>query len=318
MNTGTDVLVSAVRAVARDVLAVELRQPGGAPLPGASAGAHIDLSLPNGLTRQYSLVNALGEARLASYLVAVGWDSASRGGSRWIHERLRVGQPLRVSAPRNLFAMDPAHRRVLLLAGGIGVTPIHAMAQQCAAQGLDWELLACARSASRLAYRDELKALAGARLHTHYDDEAGGPLNLGEHLAEVRWDALYACGPAPMLDSLVQATAHWPAGSVRMERFQGARTAADGERQAFELRLSRSGLDTTVSPHESVLDAMERLGVDHPHSCREGLCGTCEATILEGQALHLDAVLSPLERAAQQRLMVCVSRCAGNRLVLDL
>ncbi|WP_382153410.1 PDR/VanB family oxidoreductase [Hydrogenophaga sp. ANAO-22] len=317
MSTGTDVLVSAVRAVARDVLAVELRQPGGAPLPGACAGAHIDLSLPNGLTRQYSLVNALGEARQTSYLVAVGWDSASRGGSQWVHERLRVGQPLRVSAPRNLFAMDPAHHKVLLLAGGIGITPIFAMAQQCAARGLDWNLLACARSASRLAYRDELKALAGARLHTHFDDEAGGPLNLGERLAEVRRDAIYACGPAPMLDALVQATAHWPAGSVRMERFQAAPAAA-GERQAFELRLSRSGLTTTVSPHESVLDALERLGVGHPASCREGLCGTCEAPILEGQALHLDAVLSPQERAAQQRLMVCVSRCAGNRLVLDL
>src|SRR5690606_22399788 len=150
---------------------------------GAAPGAHIDLALPNGLTRQYSLLNAEGAAQQDSYQVAVGLDARSRGGSSWIHDRLRTGQALRVRAPRTLFAMDPAHRRVLLVAGGIGVTPILAMARHCAAQGLDWELLACARSASRLAYLDELKALAGARLRTHFDDEQGGPMNLVPLLA---------------------------------------------------------------------------------------------------------------------------------------
>lgn len=317
MSTHIDVVVTGLRAVARDVLAIELQHKAGTPLPGAAPGAHIDLALPNGLVRQYSLVNAGGQAQQAEYVIAVGWDVNSRGGSLWVHEKLRVGQTLKVSPPRNLFAMDPHHRKVLLVAGGIGVTPIYAMAQHCAALGLDWEVLACARSCARLAYLEELKALAGPRLRTHFDDEHGGPVPLAPMLKDPRWDGLYACGPAPMLDALLEATDHWPPGSVHLERFKAADTSTV-ERQPFELVLSRSGLQTTVSTHESMLDAMERMGVDHPFACREGLCGSCEAPILEGQALHLDSVLTPQECAEQQRVMVCVSRCAGARLVLDL
>lgn len=317
MSADIEVTVSALRSVARDVLSVELRHKSGQPLPGAQAGAHIDLALGNGLVRQYSLVNATGAASFERYVVAVGWDANSRGGSVWVHEKLKVGQSLRVSAPRNLFAMSPDHRRVLLLAGGIGITPIYAMAQACAQQGVVFELWASARSASRLAYLEELKALAGANLELHFDDEQGGPMNLAERLKTQRWDAVYACGPSPMLDALTAATPHWAAGTVRMERFKGLETAAS-ERQPFELNLQRAGLNTTVGAHESVLDAMERMGVDHPWSCREGICGTCEAPVLQGEVQHLDFVLSPEERAAQRRMMVCVSRCGGGRLVLDI
>lgn len=318
MSTDIEVTVAAVRAVARDVLAITLRHQGGALLPGAAPGAHIELALPNGMVRQYSLIDALGEARQPQYTVAVGWDAASRGGSHWIHERLRVGQALRIGAPRNLFAMDPTHRRVLLLAGGIGITPIYAMAQHCAAQGLDWTLVACARSAPRLAFLEELRALAGPRLQTHFDDEHGGPIDLAALLAPRRWEAVYACGPAAMLDALTAATTDWPAGSVRLERFKAPEVEAPGERQAFDLVLQRSGLQVRVAAGESVLDAIERAGVDYPYSCREGICGTCEAPMLEGDVDHLDFVLTPEEKAAQQRLMVCVSRCKGPRLVLDI
>ena len=317
MSADIDVTVSGLRAVARDVLAVELKHKSGQTLPGAQAGAHIDLALGNGLVRQYSLVNATGQASMDRYVVAVGWDANSRGGSVWVHEKLKVGQSLRVSAPRNLFEMAPAHRRVLLLAGGIGITPIYAMAQACAQQGLDFELWASARSAPRLAYLEELKALVGDRLHLHFDDEQGGPMDLAQRLQTQCWDAVYACGPAPMLDALTAATVHWTPGSVRMERFKGAEAPAS-ERQPFELSLQRAGLSTTVSARESVLDAMERLGVDYPWSCREGICGTCEAAVLEGEVQHLDYVLTPEERAEQRRMMVCVSRCGGGRLVLDI
>lgn len=317
MSADIEVVVSAVRAVARDVLAVELRHASGAALPGAAPGAHIDVALPNGLVRQYSLTDALGQTQQDRYSIAVGWDANSRGGSHWIHEKLRVGQALRVSAPRNLFAMDPAHRRVLLLAGGIGITPVYAMARHCAAQGLDWTLVACARSAPRLAFLEELKALAGPRLQTHFDDERGGPLDLAALLAPRSWDAVYACGPAPMLDALAAATADWPAGTVRVERFKGEEVAV-GERKVFELVLQRSGLNTEVGTHESVLDAIERLGVSYPWSCREGICGTCEAPMLEGEAEHMDFVLDAQEKQSHQRMMVCVSRCAGPRLVLDI
>jgi ferredoxin-NADP reductase len=317
MSADIDVIVSSVRAVARDVLALELRHKSGQRLPAAKAGAHIDLALPNGLIRQYSLVNAAGQMSADSYVVAVGWDNNSRGGSVWIHEKLKVGQALRVSAPRNMFEMAPDHRRVLLLAGGIGITPIYAMAQTCAQQGLDFELWASARSAPRLAYLEEIKSLAKGRLYLHFDDEQGGPMDLSSRLQQQQWDAVYACGPAPMLDSLTAATAHWTTGSVRMERFKGAEISVSG-RQPFELKLQQSGLSTTVNVNESVLDAMERLGVDYPWSCREGICGTCEAPVLSGEVQHLDFVLTPEEREQQRRMMVCVSRCGGRSLVLDI
>lgn len=317
MSADIEVVVSGLRSVARDVLAVELRHKSGQSLLGAQAGAHVDLALPNGLVRQYSLVNATGQDRLDSYVVAVGWDANSRGGSVWIHEKLKVGQSLRISAPRNLFEMAPEHKRVLLLAGGIGITPIYAMLQACVQRGLDFELWASARSASRLAYLEELRNLAGQRLRLHFDDEQGGPMNLAEQLQSQRWDAVYGCGPAPMLDDLAAATVQWTSGSVRMERFKGVEESG-GDRHAFELVLQGCGLSTTVSEHESVLEAIERLGVDYPWSCREGICGTCEAPVLAGSVQHLDYVLSPDERAEQQRMMVCVSRCAGERLVLDI
>lgn len=312
-----DVVVHSLRAVARDVIAIGLRDARGGKLPSATAGAHIDLALPNGLVRQYSLVNACGAEQQDSYELAVGWDANSRGGSRWVHEQLRVGQALRASAPRNLFEMEAAHRKVLLIAGGIGITPILAMARRCVALGLDWSVVACARSASRLAYLEELKALAGERLTTHFDDERGGPIHLGPLLSHARWDGAYACGPAPMLDAFVAATAHWPCGTARLERFKAQEQFAD-TRRTFELVLARTGCSSTVLPAESVLDVLERLGIEHPFACREGLCGTCEVPILEGEAEHLDSVLDPGQRAAQDRMIACVSRCAGERLVLDL
>jgi ferredoxin-NADP reductase len=317
MSADIDVVVSGVRAVARDVLAIELREKSGRGLPIARAGAHIDLALPNGLSRQYSLVNAVGQQSVDAYVVAVGLDANSRGGSAWIHDRLRVGQTVRVSAPRNLFEMSSDHRRVLLLAGGIGITPIYAMAQACAQQGLDFELWASARSAPRLAYLEEIKRLAEGRLYLHFDDEQGGPMNLSSRLHQQQWDAVYACGPTPMLDALTTATAHWTPGSVRMERFKGADITVS-DCQPFELKLQQSGLSTTVNANESVLDAIERLGVDYPWSCREGICGTCEAPVLSGEVQHLDFVLTPEERTQQRRMMVCVSRCGAGSLVLDI
>lgn len=317
MSADIDVVVSGVRAVARDVLAIELRDKSGRSLPIARAGAHIDLTLPNGLSRQYSLVNAVGQQSVDAYVVAVGLDANSRGGSAWIHDRLRVGQSVRVSGPRNLFEMSPDHRRVLLLAGGIGITPIYAMAQACAQQGLGYELWASARSAPRLAYLEEIKRLAEGRLYLHFDDEQGGPMDLSSRLQQQEWDAVYACGPTPMLDALTNATAHWTSGSVRMERFKGADVSVS-DCQPFELKLQQSGLSTTVNANESVLDAIERLGVDYPWSCREGICGTCEAKVLSGEVQHLDFVLTPEERAQQHRMMVCVSRCGAGSLVLDI
>lgn len=312
-----EVVVHAVRALARDVLWVSLRERHGHALPGAAPGAHIDLVLPNGLSRSYSLTHTPGTPTQAVYEVAVGLDAASRGGSRWIHEQLRVGQTLQVSAPRNHFELDPAHRRLLLIAGGIGITPLYAMAQQAQRQGLDWQLLACVRSASRLAFQEELSALDPQRVHTHVDQHAGQPVDLSAWLARADWDGVYACGPAGMLDALSALTPHWPVGRLRMERFRAA-AQDDSAASAFELVLARSGLQTTVQPHESALDALERLGLAHPFACREGLCGTCEVALVEGTPEHRDSVLDPQQRALGRCFIPCVSRCGGDRLVMDL
>lgn len=315
-----EVVVHAARALARDVLWLDLRERRGQALPGAEPGAHIDLMLPNGLTRSYSLTHTPGTPTQMSYQVAIALDAASRGGSRWIHEHLRPGHTLRVSAPRNHFALDPAHRRVLLIAGGIGITPLYAMAQQAQRQGLDWQLLACARSASRLAFVEELRALDPQRLHLHDDQVSGQPVDLSAWLNRANWDGVYACGPAGMLDAigaLTSHTAHWPAGRVRMERFRAAAQDEQAAR-AFELVLARSGLTTTVQPQESALDAMERLGLAHPFACREGLCGTCEVNLVEGTPEHRDSVLDPQQRAEGRCFIPCVSRCGGDRLVMDL
>jgi p-toluenesulfonate methyl-monooxygenase reductase component TsaB len=317
MSDQLELIVSGLRAVARDVIQYELRGSNGQCLPKANAGSHIEFTLPNGFKRQYSLVNAIDDSMLESYVIAVGWDSNSRGGSVWIHEKLKIGQKLQVSTPRNLFEMRPADEKVLLIAGGIGITPIFAMAQSCAKHAKNYELWVCARSASRMAYLEELKALVGEKLRLHFDDEAGGPMKLETMLKTQHWDALYACGPAPMLDAVVASTQHWTPDCVHLERFKGAENTSN-ENTSFELELKHSGLITTVEPTESVLDAMSRIGVDYPWSCREGVCGTCEAKVLEGNIEHKDFVLSPSEREEKNRMMVCVSRCLSQRLVLDI
>lgn len=317
MSGQIEVVVSRVRAIARDVLEIELSNKAGQPLPGATPGSHIDLHLPNGLTRQYSLVNALGGISQSTYLIGVGLDANTRGGSLWIHEKLKVGQQLLISAPRNHFELNSQDKHVLLIGGGIGITPVYAMAQYCQKAGIRCELWACARDASRLAYLQELKAFDEIKVLLHLDDEQSGPINLGNLLKEKNWNAVYGCGPAPMLDALIAATEHWPQDSVNMERFkapeQPAPTSAD-----FELVLEGMGISTSLESGETVLDAIERVGGYAPYSCREGICGTCEVTVLEGEIEHRDYVLTPEEREAGTRMMVCVSGCKSSKLVLDI
>lgn len=312
------VSVSKAQAIARDVLLLELQGAQGQALPGATPGSHIDLHLPNGLIRQYSLTNAQGEVSQSCYQVAIGRDAQSRGGSEWIHDKLRVGTTLSISEPRNLFELDLArHHKVLLIGAGIGITPIYAMAHAAARSGLDWTLAACARSASRMAFAEELQALDKHRVRFHFDLEQGKPMDLQALITSNVWDAVYACGPAGLLDAIEEKTKDWPTGSVRMERFKAAEQDNSGN-QAFEVVLSKSGQSIHVSATETALEALERCGVDHPFACREGLCGTCEVQLLEGQADHRDNVLDAQDRAEGRRFIPCVSRCGGSRLVIDL
>jgi ferredoxin-NADP reductase len=307
-----------LQAIARDIVLIELQAADQRPLPGASPGAHIDLHLPNGQIRQYSLTNAQGEATQASYQIAVARDANSRGGSTWVHDKLRTGASLAISAPRNLFALDTQLQgKVLFIGAGIGITPIYAMVKAAQQNGLDWQLAACARSASRMAFQEELHTLDPQRVRFHFDMEQGTALNLQALLGESTWDAVYACGPAGLLDAIEQATGHWPAGSVRMERFK-AQAQDHSSHTAFQLVLAKSQKTVEVGADESPLEALERIGIDHPYACREGLCGTCEVRVLEGQPDHKDNVLSAQERTAGQRFIPCISRCSGPQLVIEL
>lgn len=310
--------VSKVQAIARDVLLIELQAPNAQLLPGAAPGAHIDLHLPNGQIRQYSLTNAEGHPKQSSYQIAVARDAHSRGGSDWIHDKLRTGTMLNISEPRNLFALNTtAHRRVLFIGAGIGITPIYAMVKSANQASMDWSLMACARSASRMAFQEELITLNAQRVRFHFDQEQGGPLDINALLSGAPWDAVYACGPAGLLDAIEAATAEWPDSSVRMERFK-AQAQDDSGNTAFELVLFKSGQSIQVGVSETPLEALERMGIEHPFSCREGLCGTCEVQLVEGQPDHRDNVLDAEERTAGQRFIPCVSRCGGGRLVFNL
>jgi len=312
------VTVSKVQAIARDVLLIELQTSHAQLLPGAAPGAHIDLHLPNGQIRQYSLTNAQGHAQQPSYQIAVARDAHSRGGSDWVHDKLRTGAALTISEPRNLFALNTAAQgKVLFVGAGIGITPIYAMATLAQQVSMDWSLVACARSASRMAFQEELMALDAQRVRFHFDQEQSGPLDIKALLGSTTWDAVYACGPAGLLDAIEAATAGWPAGSVHMERFK-AQVQDESGNTAFELVLSKSGQAIEVGVNESPLEALERSGIDHPFACREGLCGTCEVQWIEGQPDHRDSVLDVDERTSGQRFIPCVSRCGGDRLVINL
>ncbi|HEX6017749.1 MAG TPA: PDR/VanB family oxidoreductase [Burkholderiaceae bacterium] len=314
--------VADVRAEARDVVLLELRAAGGAALPAFEPGAHLEVELPNGLLRHYSLCNDWRERE--RYLVGVGRAVNGRGGSQYIHQHVRRGMSLKASAPRNNFALDPEARGFVFVAGGIGITPINAMVQWCEANRRPWRLVYAVRSRQRAAFYETLRELPD-RVQFHFDDENAGLLDVGAALAGVeRGEQIYCCGPAPLVKAVREATAHLPEGTVKFEFFtapadsrsdtpQGA--AADG---AFRIELRRSGQTLDVPAGQSILEVLERHGHEVPFSCREGLCRTCETSIVAGACDHRDYVLSADERQAGKSLMVCVSRSLEPLLVLDL
>ena len=311
--------VVAMRHEATDVISLEL-QPLDDALPAFGPGAHVELQLAGGLKRAYSLINAPGERQVLR--VAVHRSASSRGGSRQVHEALRVGQLLPVSAPRNHFALvDDRDAPVLLIAGGIGITPLYAMAQQLAAQGRPWTLHYAARTRDRAAFADVLQALGGERVHLYFDAEpGGGALDLAAVVAQADPLAhLYCCGPQGMLQAFEQATQGRAPQRVHLERFAAAAAAAaNGAQSGFDVVLARSGRTIRIEPGTSILEGCLAAGVDAPSSCHEGFCGTCETRVLEGEPEHADSVLSAAERAAGRSMMICCSRSRSATLVLDL
>jgi len=307
-----DLVVDAVDHVAEDVVALTLSDPDGDALPPWTPGAHVDLVLAPDLVRQYSLCGSPSD----SHTIRVGVLKApdSRGGSVKVHE-LSAGDRVRVRGPRNHFPLVSAPR-YLFIAGGIGITPMLPMIAEAEAAGADWRLVYGGRSRASMAFTDELSAY-GDKVSLVPQDEAGFP-DLDGLLGTPQPQTLvYCCGPEGLLAAVEQRCASWPAGSLHLERFAAKVTEARQE-HAFELVLARSGLTLTVPPDKSVFDVVQDAGVSILGSCHEGICGTCEQVVLDGDVDHRDSILSDDERAANESMMICVSRCRSDRLTLDL
>lgn len=283
-------------------------------LPEAAPGAHIDLHLPNGIIRSYSLVRA--ESQPQSYVVGVKKDAASRGGSRYVHEELRVGTILTVSEPRNHFPLNVSAVHSVLIAGGIGITPIWCMAQFLEQQGASWELWYSVRTRADAAFVKQMEAL-GNKVRLHVDDEVGQIMDLQAIINAAPADThFYCCGPTPMLDAYEQAAAQRDPDMVHMECFTAKEAIAlEG---GFVVSLARTGKEIVVPEGSSILDVLLEEGVAIDYSCQEGICGCCEVAVLEGDVDHRDAILSDNERAQNKTMMVCCSGSRSQRLVLDL
>ncbi len=320
MTTATlSVRIARKAAETPDICTLDLApaQPG-AQLPAFSAGAHIDVHLPNGLVRQYSLCNAPGEAL---YQIGVLKDGASRGGSRAVHELLHEGDVLPISAPRNLFPLAPQATHHLLMAGGIGVTPMLAMAESLHAAGASFALHLSSRSRSRTPFLPRLaQAPWGERAQVHLDDEAATALDMPALFASAPAGThVYVCGPQGYMQAVLAAAraAGWEEERLHSESFSAEVVPQAGDRP-FELELARSGKVIWVDAEQTAAQALDAAGVLLATSCEQGICGTCLTRVLAGTPDHRDQYLTPEEQAANDQFLPCCSRAKSARLVLDL
>lgn len=319
-NTTIDVRVTAKGAEATDVCTFELIAVSGSPLPAFSAGSHVDVHLPNGLTRQYSLCNDPAESH--RYLIAVLKDAATRGGSAAMHAQVHEGSTLRISAPKNHFTLAHDAKRHLLLAGGIGITPILCMAERLAIVGATFDLHYSARSADRMAFRQRIESsnFAG-RVAFHLDDgDAAQRLDIVATLTAADDDThLYVCGPKGFMDAVLSSarSAGWPEARLHFEFFNAevVKSADDG---SFDVKLASSGKVVRVPKDKTVIEALAAEGVDVPFSCEQGVCGTCLTRVLEGVPDHRDMYLMPDEQAKNDQFTPCCSRSKSPLLVLDI
>ncbi len=307
--------VIGIEPAGRDTRLFRLEDALGQALPGAEPGAHITLIMEPGLERQYSLLHP-GSAP-ATYDVAVRREAAGRGGSAFLHERLQLGDTIAALAPRNDFALEEAASTSVLIGGGIGVTPLIAMAERLTKLGRSFSFHAAFRSPADSLLAEELAQFP--QLIRHIDDEAGGYLPLAQIIAQAPREAhFYCCGPAAMIDSFLacaRADGREEA-QIHVEYFTAQQPPrAEG---SFIVELARSGLTLTVQPGKSILETVREAGVEAVSSCEMGTCGACETKVLEGIPDHFDAVLSPKDRREGKSMMICCSGSLSDRLVLDL
>ncbi len=311
-DDGRALEVAAREPLAEAVVGLTLRAPDGGPLPAWQPGAHIDLALPGERVRQFSLCG--DPADRERYRVAILREDGGRGGSVAAHEHLHPGVSVESRGPRNHFAFEVAPR-YRFIAGGIGITAIAPMVRAAAAAGADWTLDYGGKAQERMAFAAELRDAFGDRVRIH----AGRRMDVAAVLAEP--DAgtdIYCCGPEPLMRAAEDAARAWQPGALRLERFVAREVGDVLWPRPFDVDLLLSGLTLTVHPEETILDKVRDAGGIVLSSCREGTCGTCETPVLEGAVDHRDSVLTADEQAAGDRMMICVSRAACERLVLEL
>jgi len=311
------VMVRAIRREAEDINSYEFADPMGAALPPFTAGAHVEVHLPDGLIRQYSLCNDPAETH--RYVVAVLREAAGRGGSRTMHDRVKVGDLLTISAPKNNFPLAEEATRHLLIAGGIGVTPLMAMIHRLERIGAPFSLHYCARTADKTAFNEGLSRHQAAGCVSYHHD--GGDPSKGLNVAALLRDPppgthLYCCGPAGLMGAVREASAHWPGGTVHFEYFNAAASLAPGGEGEFEVVIKSTGARIPVASDQTILEALRDAGYDVESSCEAGTCGTCCTRYLSGEVDHRDFVL--LDDQQGEYLMVCISRAKSKELVLDL
>lgn len=323
-------LVKTIRFETEDVISVELcPNPSNSPGPTASfktfgAGDHIDLQLPNGLTRSYSLMNNPKEQE--RYVLGILKDPKSRGASKWLHEHLRVGMRIEITAPSNNFPLNESFKHTVLISGGIGVTPIISMAHRLNELSASFEFIYAAKSKASGPYQEQI-ANFGTPVHWHFDDQVGSPPDLKaliearikHHGLNLNECQLYACGPEPMLEAFLKACEQLSLPHAHIERFKAPEVESAGSsKKTYTVVLKKSNKSIEVGPDTTLLQALRQNNINVDTSCEEGVCGACETRVLSGVPEHLDYVLSDQEREKNKVMMVCVSGCKSELLELDL
>jgi vanillate O-demethylase ferredoxin subunit len=315
-----EVRVRARRREAEEVSSFELVPTDGEKLPAFSAGAHIDVHLPNGLTRQYSLCNDASEEN--RYLIAVLRDPASRGGSLAIHDSVREGDTLRISWPKNHFPLSQEAQHSLLFAGGIGVTPILCMAERLSAIGRSFDMLYCARSYQKAPFFDYMKKSKFAeKVKFHFDNDVPDQKpDIAGFLEKAAPNThLYVCGPTGFIDAVLNMARQKGMAEDHLHyEFFGAKKASHGNAEGFQVKLARSGKLVAVAKDKTIVQALADAGVVVPTSCEQGVCGTCLTRVLEGEPDHRDLYLTQDEQKKNDQFLPCCSRSKSELLVLDL
>jgi vanillate O-demethylase ferredoxin subunit len=312
-----DVVISQRVTVADGVIALRLVPQHGKLLPSFTPGAHIDVHIASGLMRQYSLCG--DPANNENYRLGIKLEPASRGGSASIHRSFDVGTKLRIGKPRNLFPLADNASKTFLVAGGIGVTPMLAMAHALRRTGADFELLYSARTRSSAAFLNELeKEWGNSRLHVHIDDENGQRFSAPTYTpSPVPGAHLYVCGPGPFMDAVLESARQkdWQADRLHSERFT-AEPVTGGEQ--FDVVAARSGVTVAVRSDQTIAEALQAAGVEVALSCEQGVCGLCLVPVIEGQPDHRDVYQTDSEKASDSQIAICCSRARSARLVLDV